>query len=434
MRAISAAPLRLATAHARRLGALLLAAATMSGAADALAQAPPAADPREAQASDCLSRSSYEPRAALALSERLLASGAMPAGVEVRLLVCRAQALQVTGQGEEALRMVDRLLVRLDAANVSPPLRMRGRLGAIGVLLGASRLERAMALMRSVLEDSRSRGETTATIDALLAVAIVHATQLDDQEGAVRYYDEALALSGRLRQGATKQEMTMRYNRAYSLLLLGRHAEAEAGFATVMKMAGELSGQEGMVSRIASHRGEILRASGRMEEALASLRRAEAEQQRLGDALGRTVTLRRLARIDLDGGDPQAALAKAGQALDLVLQGHFVPELRNTLELMVEVHAALGQAQAAARYREMIEASRPGADQTAVLERLARLRNEIDTELAGDRASYQDLGEARLTRDLALGALALALAACAGLFWRARRTKRRLPASPREVG
>jgi len=396
----------------------------------AAAQAVPREDRRGAQANECLSRSSHDPRAALVLSDSLLASGPMPLDVEARVLACRTQALQVTGQGEAALQSVEHLLALADRADAAPPLRMKARLHAIGVLLGMGESARAMTLMESVLAESRARGEATSTVDALLAVASVHALQLNDQEGALKYFDEALSMLTRLRPRATPQEMTLHYNRAYSLLLLGRHDAAEAGFVAALRMADALDGAPVMRQRIAGHRAEILRLRGDAAAARVQFEQVASAQEQLDDALGRTVTLRRLALIELDAGHADAALAHAQQALDLAVQGRFAPEIRNGVDLLVTLHAALGHADAAERYRSMARDLAPGTDQAAALEQLARLRAEVDAELAAGRhASYQRLGQTRLQRDLALAALAALLLLCAALLAYMRRRRRRLRAA-----
>jgi len=421
---VSVAPLR----GARRTLAL---AALLACAADAHAQTAPVADPYAPRVQQCMMAATAQPHQALQLAGELLAAEGLPGVARVGALGCRAMALHMSGQGAAALETVDRLLAASQEPGIPVPLRMNAQLQGASVLLASAGTQaRALALMEDVLDESRRRGEPATTLNALMSIGGAHASILDDPAGALPYFEQAIELSRRLPRAPHMQEAGLHYNHAYALLRLGRHAEARQGFERALEIARAQPGQQAFADRVASHLGEIERATGDRGKARTLLESALAAQERSGDAHGQTVTRHRLAQLALDEGQLDLAAERAAQTLALAERGRFVIEIRDALELLATVHAARGEPAEAARYTQRIRAMERERDRAAGLEKLARMQAQVERETAPGNATAQDLGQARLLRNAALAALALVLAVGGVLLWRMRRRQRHL----RELG
>ena len=418
----------------RAVAAFALGAFVLLAAAQAAAQVVPGADPRTTQAKWCLSRSLLDPSLALTLADRLQADPSLPLEAQAIALACRARAEQLLLRGQASRQSIERLLALVAAPGTPPELRRRAWIQAIDINMPTIRTRQTLDLLDALMEQSRQRDETSVAVFLLHSMARLHVSQMDNPAAALPLFDEAVVLSRRTNTEANLREMQLQFNRGYTLLRLGRHDEAEAAFAITERMAQATSQMPLLRPRLDSARGEIHRAGGDLAQARALLEEADAGQQRNGDLRGRTTTLLRLAQLALDEGDPHAARGHAAQALTMAESGLFRSETRDALAMMEAVRAASGNPEAARRYRDRRLALDASLDREAALATLARMRARIDRDLGPGASRAPDLGQARLSRNLAVGGLALALIACTGLFWRARRTKRRLQASPREVG
>ena len=419
--------MRIRAVAAFALGALL-------AAGPAIAQVVPGADPRTTQSKSCLSRSPLDPTLALTFADRLQADPSLPLEAQVLLLACRARAEQLLLRGEGSQRSIERLLALADASATPPELRRRAWIHAVDITMPTVRSRQTLDLLDALMEQSRQREDTSVAVFLLHSMARLHVSQMDNPAAALPIFDEAITLSRRTNTNDTVREMQLQYNRGYTLLRLGRHEEAEAAFAIVERMAHATRQLRLLRPRLDSARGEIRRAGADIARARELLEDADAGQRRNDDLRGRTTTLLRLAQLDLDEGDLDAARSQAEQALAMAGSGFFRSEMRDALAMIEAVQAASGDHEAARRYRDRRLALDASLDREATLATMARMRARIDRDLGPGASHASELGQARLSRNLAVGGLALALIACASLLWRARRTKRRLPASPREVG
>ena len=411
-----------------RIRAGLPALAVLLACTPAHAQTAPQESPHAVQARRCLSMAQQSPRDAIALANTMLAGPALPGPVRLQALGCLALAQQTSGQGAQSLATVERLLAGIDGEDVTPVARVNMKLLAGSTLLSNGEGDRALTLMHEALEEARGLNEGTATLNALISIAGLRSGPLDDPAGALPYFEQAIALLGKIERLPTMQVAIVHYNHAYNLLVLGRTAEAEAGFLRARQLVQGQPGQQGMAERINSHRGEILRRQGKLEAAQAILTATRDAQQRNGDTHGLVVTEQRLGQLALDRGDVDTALAAGTQALSLAETGHFDVELRDALELLVAVHAARGEPTEAAAYTRRIQAIQRERERGRTLEQLAQLQARVDRDTAPGGAASQDLSQAQLARNLALGALALALAGGGLVLWRLRRRMRRLAA------
>lgn len=386
----------------------------------------PGADPRTIQAERCAPRALADPHNAVRVSSRLLADPTLPLEARAAAMFCLAHAQQTLGQGEASLQTLDRLLALVAPPDTPPPLQEAAWIQAVNFMMPTVRSGQTLTLLDAIMDRSLQRNDASTTIFLLHNMARLYVTQLDNPAAALPCFDQAIALSQRM-GGGGRREAVMHYNRGYTLLRLGRHAQAEMALATAERMGRALQ-DHGLLSRIASDRGEIARTGGDFARARTLLEQAEAAQIGSGDSRGRGITLLRLAQLDLDAGDTAAALRRGRQALDIASAGRFVADIRDSLAMLELVHAATGDAATARSLRERRQAIDAGFDRQAALATLARMRARIERDLGPGAVRAPELGQVRLLRDSALLALALVSAGVAAILWRMRR-RRPHPAS-----
>lgn len=329
--------------------ALFVVAGLLAG--PALAQTIPSADPYEPLLRRCHSGIMHQPQASLAIANDLLAKPGLPLPVQVQATACLAATQQMLGDSAQSTVATERLLALLQKPELPPTTRTGGRLQAAQLLQQLGQLPRAMELLEQVLADAEHNGDTAAQIGALASIAMMRGDALDDPEGALEYFRQAIALAEQLQKPPRPGDMMLYYNYGYALLMLKRYDEADAAFDRATGVAAKLTSQDLFLNRIASHRGEIQRAGGHTERAEPIFQKT-LQWQRDYDPQGAVVTLQRLARLRLDQRRAEDALAYAEQAQTLAERSRFSAEIRNGLDLISEIHAALGNAGAAANYAQ----------------------------------------------------------------------------------
>ncbi len=372
------------------------------------------------------------PRDALALADRLLALPALPLAMKIDAVSCRSAALHQLGRHEDSRRAVAQLQSLLRTPGL--PLRQYQQVQrrAAFLLLRDGRIDEGLEILEAVQERSIADGDIGGQILALGHIALVHAEQLDDPEGALHYQRQALALSGHLPRPPRPQDVTLNYNHGYTLLQLERYGEAGRAFDRAEHIARRLSGQEVLLHRMRSDRAEILRARGQREAAKAELLAVLRWQER-HNPLSRVTTLQHLARIALEEGAPQQARVLAEQAVAIAEAGRFPSGQRDRLELLAEIGLALGDAALVRDYLRRARLAGPPALSAASLARLARMQARAAQMLGPDRVNaLQEANRDRLLRNVALAAAAALLLGVAGLYLRAHRLGTRGAPSPRQ--
>lgn len=366
------------------------------------------------------------PRDALILADRLLALPALPLAVKIDAVSCRTVALHQLGRNEESRQAITQLLALLRTpglplAEYAPVQRRTAFL-----LLRNGRTDEGMQILESLQERDIAEGDIGGQIFALGHIALVHAEQLDDPEGALHYQRQALALARHLPRPPRPQDVTLNYNHGYTLLQVERYAEASEAFDRAEDIARRLSGQEVLLHRIRSDRAEILRARGHLEAAKAELL-AVLQWQERNNPLSRVTTLQHLARIALQQGAPEQARGLAEQALAVAEAGRFPSGQRDRLELLAEISLALGDKEKAQDYQRQARQSGQSRMSTESLARLARMQARAAQALAPERVNaLQEANRDRLLRDIALATAGLLLVGVAGLYLRTRRHQRLL--------
>ncbi len=374
----------------------------------------------------CQATMHNDPNQALALADRLLAEPRLPAGAKVGALACRGFSQQLLGHGEASLATAVRLQELRENPALAPVDRKRALHMTSSLLLRNGQTGEALQLLEQMLEQGAAEHDIVSQITALTGIALIRAEQMDDPEGSLHYQKQAIELSTHLQRPPVQQDVMLHYNYGYTLLNLKRYDEAGKAFAQAEALANRLSGQEIMLNRIRGHRAEVKRANGRLDQAKAELL-AIAPWQQKNDPLGQAITLQRLARIALDQQQPEVALADADQALAISRSGRFPEAIRDSADLLAEIHTVLGNTPLARDYlrqaREIEQARMKGDN----LNRLAKLQAKAEQALAPEQINAsQEASRDRLLRNVALVAASLLLLSGGGLYLRMRRQQRRL--------
>lgn len=386
----------------KRFGRLLLLAAASLPMVPVLAQTIPGGDPYEGPLQRCRTDLGQQPQASLRVASELLAKPELPLPVQVMATGCLATAQQVVGDSAKAAASTERLLTLLQTPGLPPIVYNNERMQAALLLQQLGQLPRAIKLVEQVQADAVAAGDVAMQINALISIGLMRGA-LDDPEGALAYFQQAIALSQRLQRPAAPGDTMLYYNYAYTLLVLKRYEEADRAFEHATQMATLLGHQDVLLNRIVSHRGDIQRASGHPERAEPLVQQALQWQQTHGDLQGAVVSLHRLARLRLDQKRSADALSYAEQAQALAVRGNYMVEIRDGLDVLGEVHSALGDTAAAVR----------DAQQAQAMDR-AKARGETYTALANlQAAAAQRLppaADARIARADNAGTIAIGIA------------------------
>ncbi|MGX9721603.1 hypothetical protein [Stenotrophomonas acidaminiphila] len=366
------------------------------------------------------------PRDALALADRLLAMPALPLEVKIEAVSCRTSALHQLGRNGESRQAVAQLLALLRTPGLPLENYATAQRRAAFLMLRDGRMEEGLRILEALQERSIAEGDVGGQIYALGHIALVHGGQLDDPEGALHYQRQALALAGHLPRLPRPQDVTLNYNHGYTLLQLGRLAEASEAYDRAEALARRLSGQEVLLHRIRSDRAEILRARGQTRAARAELQAVLRWQER-NNPLSTVTTLQHLARIALEEGAPEQARRLAEQAVATAQAGRFPSGRRQRLELLAEIHLVLGDAAKAQDYLRQSRQPGPSRMSAESLAILARMQARAAQALEPGRVNaLQEANRDRLLRDIAFAIVALLLLGVAGLALCMHRQRRRL--------
>jgi len=397
--------------------AVALAAGRATGADTPLAE----------QATRCHMLARSSPHDALALADRLLAVPALPPEVEIRAITCRSTALTLLGRNQDSGQMAARLHVLLQTPGL--PLENYDQIQrrTAWLLLRDGLTEEGLQILEAMQERSIAGGNVSGQVLALGHIALIHAEQLGDPEGALHYQRRAFALSGHLQRPPLLQDLTLNYNHGYVLLQLRRHDEADKALGRAEDIARRLSGQDVLLHRIRSDRAEILRARGQPEAARARLLPI-LHWQKHNSPMGQISTLQYLARIALEQGALEEARNLAEEMLAVSEAGKFPVNTLDSLDLLAEVSLVQGDMvqvrSCLQRVRQLERDRRMGSKGLA---RLARLQARAEQALDPVRINVlQEASRDRVLRNAALAAGMLLLLLNGGLYLRLHRQLRQL--------
>ncbi|MFT4197942.1 MAG: diguanylate cyclase [Pseudoxanthomonas sp.] len=372
------------------------------------------------------------PAAAARLAGSVLAQPDLAETSQARALVCLLHAQQTLGDHATTVTTRARLLALVRSGRLPARLRNLASLTVAASLQQSGQAVDALAIFEDLLNTARREHDAVLQINVLLGCAQVHAMQLDDPQGALPYFEQALDLIRQMPPPPeTAGDVVLHYNYGYTLLLLHRHADAEREFAIAERIGQRLSGQDVLLQRIVGNRAQIALERGDPQRARQLLEPLLAWQRSHGDLPGEVVSEQRLARIELVEGHARQALDLASAAQRQADSANLADESNAGLALLAEINTALGDDAAAARYRQRALAVEQARAHDATLARLARLQAQSERKLSGELVAASGHQRDQLLRNVLIAALALlALAAGIGLLY-LRRAHRRLAAKGR---
>jgi len=414
-----------------RRGLTALAVLPFLAALPALAQRPLDAAPQMAKVEQCHALLTSEPQASLQLARSLLAAPSLSTSMEIGAVGCLGVALRALGQLEQTTELPDRLLAAAARDDASEDDIQRARTMAAHLLLWRGDHERALGLTGTLLDDAVRQRDVHGQIGALMQIAMIRGDAMGDAEGALAYLKKATQLSDHLHRPPNPGDLILYYNYGYALLMLQRNDEASAAFRRAEAIGTRLSGQEVFLHRIASHRAEILRMTGKRDAAEAGLRSVVAWQA-TQDPQGQVVTLQRLARLAMDRGAAAAALPLATEAQAVAERGRFVEEVRNGLDLLGDIHTLLGDRTQALEYLRKGRAMDQARSKGETLGQLARLQASAERSIDPAQVNAeQDLGRVRVLRNSAVVAFLAVAVIATVLVLRLRQQRGQLTALSR---
>ncbi len=409
-----------------RRGWPVLACLVLLAAAPVRAQSALEGSPLAAQLEQCHTTLASAPQTSLQIARALLARPSLPTGVEISAVGCLGFALRSQGQLDQTTALPARLLRAAARPDATVEDRMRAHTLAAHLLLWQGEHAQALALISAFLDDAVHERDVQGQIASLMLIAMIRGESMGDPEGALTYLQKATELTEHLRRPPNPGDLSVYYNYGYALLLLNRNDEADIAFRRADAIGSRLSGQDVILNRIASHRAELQRVSGRLGTAETGLR-GVLDWQVAQDPQGAIVTLQRLAQVQMDRGDAPAALPLAQQAQALAERGRFPDETRNGLELLGDIHLLMGDREQALQHVQRARQFDQKRLQGSALARLAELQAKAEASIhPADVNAVQDLERVRLIRNILVAALALVGAVALLMVVRLRRERQRL--------
>lgn len=388
----------------RRLSGLALLAALLGAGSATRAAAPPdqpaANDGHAAEVMRCVRLSSSDAAAAAQLAQTLLAKPDLSPTMRVRASVCLGVAQSHIGDALASRAAAQQAIELLESSAVSADERMKTYNMAGQILITIGDVQQASAMFERFYELAKQNKDAKWQVVAIGQRARIASDFLDDLPTAEQLTREALELG----VAAHQENANLYYTYGMILVRMQRYDAAMPMLDRALAVLAQdpPEAQAILAPRIQTHRAEVLAARGQTDAARALLETSLAKQRGLPDALGETVTLSKLGRLQLGTGDRDAALASAQQAEALAERGHYRIEQQQALQLLSDVQMARGDAEDAlttARRAFALEA--------------ANLKNQNLQSLAGlqalhaQQAELDSIERANLLRDLALAALLL---------------------------
>ncbi|WP_372014239.1 diguanylate cyclase domain-containing protein [Pseudoxanthomonas sp. 10H] len=423
--------------HSRRfsLSATLLAIVLAVPAAPAAAPGPTggttSGTTTDALIERCFELRRNRPRQALDLAEAVLADPKLDSERRIKAMSCEGVAANVVGEDARAVAIADRIAHELERNPGLPDayrLRALSNLGAI--LHGAGQIYRAEQAYAATLEaGARLGGEDALRIQAAMLnnIGMVHADYLDSPRVADGYFQQALALA----RSTGETDPLLLYNFAVNRVRLG---EREPALQALEQAAAGAAASGNELVGLRVHSAQVmLEHDGPAPTPLAELQSIRARQVELPDPAGEAATLARISTLQRQAGQHAQALASAQEALVLASQGHNPLETYQSMQALIDAHAALGNTREALAYADRMHERKLEALRRQRLDLLADLQarnqdtvsqRELERMRYEDRIRTLNAEKSRMLR-IAWLALTLLLASSAVAFGLLQRRRHR---------
>lgn len=353
-------------------------------------------------------------------------------------LVLRARNLVLSGQGDEAARLLDELLE-------DPPTRaiaIRAHGLAANIAMIGRRWERAFELLARGLALEPDFDDPAGMSDLLSIASYIHA-QAGQPRRAIEYANRSIEFAER--NGTPRSRCVALHRSAYALKRAGEDATAEDRYRRAVAEC-ERAGDPILRATAQSGLADLLRQEGRLDEAEGLFKTAIGGLEASGYAIGLAEARFFEARLRLaQGGDEAADRLLA----DLVprLRGHaHLDYLSEALEMRARIAERQGRfEEAAALLSETLATREQHLDRERAMN-LAFLGVEFDLKLKEQELALlreqkrvaelqQQAQRQQLRQQFLIGAIAVLIAAVlALLLLAARRERSRLLAQARHDG
>lgn len=392
----------------------------------------PAPDPHDAELGRCFSLQRSEPTQAIAIADAVLAAAPLSTLTEIKAQSCLGMATALVGDNTRAVAAATRMEQLIDKSPQTPDNALRTYSNAGAILHAAGQVHRALALYDRAERIAVEADAEVAQFKTLINVALIHAENLDDPEGADVLFDRARALAARSGQS----DVVADYNYARNLLRLGRTQDAAAAFDTAAAEARRVDNVL-LGHRIEAERTALRHRLDRIDTdtARAALDTILVAQAALPDPAGEATAHAHLARVLLRGGDAAAALASAERA-ETVAQGDgFLRERIDAIRAQAEALRALGRLDHALVQSDRAHALELGALKRLNLQGLADLQarlqdadgqRELERLRLERRIQNLRLERTRFVRNAAVAGAIATLCAVLAFVLLQRRTNKRL--------
>lgn len=387
------------------------------------AQTIPSLNPDEAQLARCVQTVRNDPAQSQSIALKLLERPTLAPRVEARAQGCLAHAQQMLGDRDGVAETLGRVLAIADSGRLTDTERLQTLVATFSLLQYLGRGSEAFERMNEAHALAEQLGDRGMQMVALLGLGHVHAVELGNSERALEYFQQVRTLA----PADSRVQLDGAYAHAYTLMVLGRHAQARPELDQLLAQANRMD-ERGMALRIRSHLAEVQRIDGDLEGAGAALEALQREQHSLGDPAGEAITRLRLARVHLQNGALAPARADAEYALSLMEKGGFDAEIMEALTLLATIHETAGEPAAAIpllrREREMATARL----QRQNLARMAVLQENLEDVTRAHRSERQrtEVALANRRRDVAWVAVAAVILLAGGIGLYQHKTQRRL--------
>ncbi len=229
-----------------------------------------------------------------------------------RLQIARAQALDIGGEGEQALKLLNALLLELEAQE-NPPRLLEAIIARGVVYTTLARTSEALVDLRRAYTLAPVQSDRTERADVAAAIGNLYAT-IKQNEDAARFYEEAIT---RHRETGNQFKLAVE---TYSLALTRLHQKQFNVAQQLMRESKLYSEKIDDRQGVAFARfglAEIAREQGLVRDGYQDYQYAIKWFRQAGDKSSLILSLRGLALAKMESGQNSAALLDINEALAL---------------------------------------------------------------------------------------------------------------------
>ncbi len=353
-------------------------------------------------------------------------------------VILRARNLVLSGNGDEAARLLDALL----EDPPTPAIAIRAHSLAANIAMIGRRWERAFELLAKGLALEPDFGDPAGVTDLLSVAAYIHA-QAGQPQRAIEYARRSIALAER--SGLSRSRCVALHRAAYAFKRAGEYASAEDHYRRAVAECVRV-GDPVLKATAQSGLADLLRREGRLDDADALFSVAIAGLEASGYALGLAEARFFESQLRFAQGRYAEAERNLLDVLPRLSEQAHLDYLAEGQEMLAKIAIRLGRsAEAAERLAEALATRERHLDRERAMH-LAFLGVEFDLQLKEQELALlreqarvagleREAQRQQLHQQILIGVLAVLVAmGLALLLVQARRERRRLVAQARQDG